>query len=122
MQSLLNRRVSSFNSAYHDVFPFICSPVFRYVTFCMRRVSLLRHHGAKPIMVFDGASLPVKSGKHFERRRYVCSYFVQSIQRDFSSSLWKLSRHTPRLDPSQIVVCRCPWLGKKDETVLHVCM
>lgn len=41
----------------------------RYVTFCMKRVNLLRHHGVEPVMVFDGAGLPMKGDKHSERRR-----------------------------------------------------
>lgn len=40
------------------------------MTFCMKRVNLMRQHGVEPIMVFDGASLPLKGGKHLERRRY----------------------------------------------------
>lgn len=43
----------------------------RYVTYCMRRVNLLRDHAVEPIMVFDGASLPMKGDKHLARRRYV---------------------------------------------------
>lgn len=47
------------------------SVCFRYVTFCMKRVNLLRGHEVEPIMVFDGASLPMKGSKHLERRRWV---------------------------------------------------
>ncbi|CAM9465207.1 unnamed protein product [Scytosiphon promiscuus] len=41
----------------------------RYVTFCMKRVNLLLDHGVRPIMVFDGASLPMKRDRNLERRR-----------------------------------------------------
>lgn len=37
----------------------------------MKRVNLLRGHQVEPIMVFDGASLPMKGSKHMERRRWV---------------------------------------------------
>lgn len=47
-------------------------PVWRrYVGFCMKRVNLLLEHGVEPIMVFDGASLPIKQDKNLERRRCV---------------------------------------------------
>ncbi|CAM9142255.1 unnamed protein product, partial [Discosporangium mesarthrocarpum] len=41
----------------------------RHIQYCMKRVDLLRDHGVTPIMVFDGASLPIKRGMHLERRR-----------------------------------------------------
>eukprot|EP00903_Cladosiphon_okamuranus_P010646 g10067.t1 len=41
----------------------------KYVAFCMKRVNLLLHHGIQPIMVFDGASLPMKRNMNLERRR-----------------------------------------------------
>ena len=47
----------------------------RYVSFCMKRVNLLRQHGVEPIMVFDGASLPLKGEKHLERRRCVYNFW-----------------------------------------------
>ena len=33
-----------------------------YVDFCMSRVNLLKDNGIEPLMVFDGANLPSKSG------------------------------------------------------------
>lgn len=47
----------------------------RYVAFCMKRVNLLLHHGVQPVVVFDGASLPMKRNRNSERRRYVCGSF-----------------------------------------------
>ncbi|CAM9157672.1 unnamed protein product [Ectocarpus sp. 6 AP-2014] len=41
----------------------------KYVAFCMKRVNLLLHHGIQPVMVFDGASLPIKRSINLERRR-----------------------------------------------------
>jgi len=40
----------------------------QYIRFCMSRVMLLKHYGVEPIMVFDGASLPIKSGTNSARR------------------------------------------------------
>lgn len=37
----------------------------------MKQVNLLIGHEIEPIMVFDGASLPMKGSKHLERRRWV---------------------------------------------------
>lgn len=36
----------------------------------MHRVNLLRHYGVKPILVFDGGLLPMKSEQENKRARY----------------------------------------------------
>ena len=47
----------------------------RYVTFCMARVELLRSCGVVPVLVFDGANLPLKAEEEGTRRRcLLCSY------------------------------------------------
>ena len=38
-----------------------------YVGYCMRRVELLRYHGVRPILVFDGQRLPMKAVEHAAR-------------------------------------------------------
>lgn len=39
-------------------------PTDRYVGFCMKFVNMLLSHGIKPVLVFDGCTLPSKrSGK-----------------------------------------------------------
>lgn len=40
----------------------------QYVDYCMHRVRLLIHFGATPVIVFDGAALPMKADTHAERR------------------------------------------------------
>ncbi|PPD80997.1 hypothetical protein GOBAR_DD22065 [Gossypium barbadense] len=35
-------------------------PTSRHIEYCMHRVNLLRHHGVKPVLVFDGGLLPMK--------------------------------------------------------------
>lgn len=39
------------------------------VKYCMHRVKMLQHYGTTPVIVFDGADLPLKHGTHEERRR-----------------------------------------------------
>ena len=45
------------------------SDLRRYVTFCMARVELLRNCGVVPVLVFDGANLPIKGEEEGTRRR-----------------------------------------------------
>ncbi|PKA60995.1 Exonuclease 1 [Apostasia shenzhenica] len=44
-------------------------PTTRHIDYCMHRVNLLRHHGAKPILVFDGGLLPMKNDQEMKRAR-----------------------------------------------------
>ncbi|PNT72968.1 hypothetical protein BRADI_2g51637v3 [Brachypodium distachyon] len=44
-------------------------PTTRHIEYCMHRVNLLRHHGVKPILVFDGGFLPMKSEQEIKRAR-----------------------------------------------------
>eukprot|EP00737_Agarophyton_chilense_P003402 gb/GEZJ01003982.1/.p1 GENE.gb/GEZJ01003982.1/~~gb/GEZJ01003982.1/.p1 ORF type:complete len:404 (+),score=41.73 gb/GEZJ01003982.1/:308-1519(+) len=39
-----------------------------YVEYCMHRIRMLIHFEAQPVVVFDGAELPMKAGTHAERR------------------------------------------------------
>ncbi|EEF40158.1 exonuclease, putative [Ricinus communis] len=40
-----------------------------HIQYCMHRVNLLRHYGVKPILVFDGGLLPMKSEQENKRAR-----------------------------------------------------
>lgn len=40
----------------------------RYVDYCMFRVRMLLHFGVIPVMVFDGAALPMKADTHADRQ------------------------------------------------------
>lgn len=42
----------------------------RHINYCMHRVNLLRHHGVRPILVFDGGHLPMKTEQENKRARY----------------------------------------------------
>ncbi|KAJ7522352.1 hypothetical protein O6H91_18G007700 [Diphasiastrum complanatum] len=44
-------------------------PTFKYVDYCMHKVNLLRHHGVKPLLVFDGGLLPMKAEQEAKRAR-----------------------------------------------------
>ncbi|RKP12751.1 PIN domain-like protein [Piptocephalis cylindrospora] len=39
----------------------------RYVNYCMELVGMLRHHGVKPVLIFDGGHLPAKASTEQER-------------------------------------------------------
>ncbi|KAG1668814.1 hypothetical protein FOA52_004908 [Chlamydomonas sp. UWO 241] len=41
----------------------------RFVRYCMSRIEMIRHHGVRPIVVFDGGRLPSKSDEEDTRRR-----------------------------------------------------
>ncbi|KAJ8465064.1 hypothetical protein OPV22_027616 [Ensete ventricosum] len=44
-------------------------PTSKHIDYCMHRVNLLRHHGVKPILVFDGGILPMKIEQEIKRSR-----------------------------------------------------
>lgn len=50
-------------------------PFCRHIDYCMRRVNLLRHYGVKPVLVFDGGLLPMKSEQENKRARYSMPLF-----------------------------------------------
>ncbi|KAL0352915.1 UNVERIFIED_CONTAM: Exonuclease 1 [Sesamum angustifolium] len=44
-------------------------PTSKHIDYCMHRVNMLRHYGIKPILVFDGGPLPMKSDQEIKRAR-----------------------------------------------------
>ncbi|KAH6559636.1 hypothetical protein KP509_1Z001400 [Ceratopteris richardii] len=44
-------------------------PTTKFVDYCMNRVNLLRHHGVRPLLVFDGGRLPMKEEQEIKRAR-----------------------------------------------------
>nr|XP_027085750.1 exonuclease 1 isoform X1 [Coffea arabica] len=44
-------------------------PTTKHIEYCMHRVNMLRHYGVKPILVFDGGPLPMKSEQENKRAR-----------------------------------------------------
>ncbi|ORY50765.1 PIN domain-like protein [Rhizoclosmatium globosum] len=44
-------------------------PTTAYISFCMKRIALLKEHGITPLLVFDGGCLPMKHHTESERRK-----------------------------------------------------
>ncbi|XP_062223041.1 exonuclease 1-like isoform X2 [Phragmites australis] len=44
-------------------------PTSRHIEYCMHRVNMLRHYAVKPILIFDGGLLPIKSDQETKRAR-----------------------------------------------------
>eukprot|EP00249_Psilotum_nudum_P001321 c13755_g1_i1 orf=493-2964(+) len=44
-------------------------PTSKYIDYCMHRINLLRHHGVRPLLVFDGGLLPIKMEQETRRAR-----------------------------------------------------
>jgi len=44
-------------------------PTNGYITYCMKRIDLLLQYNIKPIVIFDGGSLPIKSRTNSDRKR-----------------------------------------------------
>jgi len=47
----------------------LCFFSFRHIDYCMHNVNMLRHYGVRPILVFDGDLLPMKSEQEKKRAR-----------------------------------------------------
>lgn len=57
-------------------------PTRRHIDYCMHRVNLLRHHGIKPILIFDGGFLPMKSDQEAKRARARKENFERAIEHE----------------------------------------
>ncbi|KAF3449829.1 hypothetical protein FNV43_RR05908 [Rhamnella rubrinervis] len=57
-------------------------PTVRHIDYCMHRVNLLRHYGIKPILVFDGDLLPMKSEQEKKRARVRKENLARAIEHD----------------------------------------
>ncbi|XP_020204265.1 exonuclease 1 [Cajanus cajan] len=54
-------------------------PTTRHIEYCMHRVNLLRHFGVKPVLVFDGGLLPMKSDQENKRARARKDNFARAV-------------------------------------------
>ncbi|GAB4827107.1 hypothetical protein Ancab_033994 [Ancistrocladus abbreviatus] len=54
----------------------------RHIEYCMHRVNLLRHYGVKPILVFDGGLLPMKSEQENKRARARKENLARAIEHE----------------------------------------
>ncbi|BAT73569.1 hypothetical protein LR48_Vigan01g038800 [Vigna angularis] len=57
-------------------------PTTRHIEYCMHRVNLLRHYGVKPILVFDGGLLPMKSEQEIKRARVRKDNFARAVEHE----------------------------------------
>lgn len=57
-------------------------PTSRHIEYCMHRVNLLRHYGVKPILVFDGGLLPMKSEQENKRARARKENLARAIEHE----------------------------------------
>ncbi|KAF5475250.1 hypothetical protein F2P56_007078 [Juglans regia] len=57
-------------------------PTTRHIEYCMHRVNLLRHCGIKPILVFDGGLLPMKSEQENKRARVRKENLARGIEHE----------------------------------------
>ncbi|KAE8673320.1 Exonuclease 1 [Hibiscus syriacus] len=57
-------------------------PSSRHIEYCMHRVNLLRHHGVKPVLVFDGGLLPMKIEQENKRARARKENLARAIEHE----------------------------------------
>ena len=62
---------------HYNIFFLSLAKPARFIDFCMSRIQLLQSFNVKPILVFDGANLPMKS--HQEKIRSLCTTRYESI-------------------------------------------
>ncbi|KAG5517098.1 hypothetical protein RHGRI_037749 [Rhododendron griersonianum] len=57
-------------------------PTSKHIDYCMHRVNLLRHYGVRPILVFDGGLLPMKSEQEIKRARARKENLARAIEHE----------------------------------------
>ncbi|KAL1834059.1 exonuclease 1 isoform X2 [Daucus carota subsp. sativus] len=57
-------------------------PTTKHIAYCMHRVNMLRHHGIKPILVFDGGHLPMKGEQENKRARSRKENFERALEHE----------------------------------------
>nr|ACU20025.1 unknown [Glycine max] len=62
-------------------------PTTRHIEYCMHRVNLLRHFGDKPILVFDGGLLPMKSEQENKRARARKDNLARAVEHESDGNL-----------------------------------
>ncbi|KMS96666.1 hypothetical protein BVRB_8g200870 [Beta vulgaris subsp. vulgaris] len=61
-------------------------PTSRHIDYCIHRVNLLRHYGVKPLLVFDGDNLPMKSEQENKRARSRKDNLARAIEHESSGN------------------------------------
>lgn len=62
-------------------------PTSKHINYCMHRVNMLRHYGVKPILVFDGGHLPMKSEQEIKRARSRKEYLTRAMEHESNGNL-----------------------------------
>ncbi|EPS71924.1 exonuclease, partial [Genlisea aurea] len=62
-------------------------PTTKHIEYCMHRVNMLRHYGVKPILVFDGGHLPMKSEQEAKRARSRKEYLSRAMEHESNGNL-----------------------------------
>ncbi|XP_059289775.1 exonuclease 1 isoform X3 [Lycium ferocissimum] len=62
-------------------------PTTKHIDYCMHRVNLLRHHGVKPILVFDGGPLPMKIEQENKRGRSRKENLSRAIEHETNGNM-----------------------------------
>ncbi|KAI5670730.1 hypothetical protein M9H77_11094 [Catharanthus roseus] len=62
-------------------------PTSKHIDYCMRRVNLLRHYGVKPVLVFDGGLLPMKSEQENKRARTRKENMSRAMEHELNGNL-----------------------------------
>ncbi|XP_038894034.1 exonuclease 1 isoform X2 [Benincasa hispida] len=57
-------------------------PTSKHIDYCMHRINLLRHHGVKPVLVFDGGLLPMKNEQEIKRARTRKENLARAIEHE----------------------------------------
>ncbi|XP_073300650.1 exonuclease 1 [Primulina huaijiensis] len=59
----------------------------KHIDYCMHRVNMLRHYGVKPILVFDGGHLPMKSDQEIKRARSRKENLARAMEHESNGNL-----------------------------------
>lgn len=59
----------------------------RYVDFCMHRIRMLIHFNARPVLVFDGAALPMKALTHAERKEIRADALKKAMEAEAAGNI-----------------------------------
>uniref|UniRef100_A0A2N9I662 Exonuclease 1 n=1 Tax=Fagus sylvatica TaxID=28930 RepID=A0A2N9I662_FAGSY len=90
-------------------------PTTRHIEYCMHRVNLLRHHGVKPVLVFDGGLLPMKIEQENKRARVRKENLSRAIEHESegnSSAAYEC--YQKAVDISPLIACELIQVLKRE--------
>lgn len=77
-------------------------PNRKYIEYCLSRAKVLIGLGVRPILVFDGAALPMKAGKEAERRaarEKSKALVLKALAKGDKSAAWQLANKCVDVTP-----------------------